>query len=857
MAHDIFISYSTKDKLSADVLCTKLEQAGIACWVAPRDILPGKTWAEAIVDAIDTCQVFVVIISENSNSSPQVLREIERAVNANIPVLPLRIQEVQLSKSLSYYLSSVHWLDAIGKIDKYIPRVAENIRQLMGKTGVEAAPIPEPAKEPPLKLAPPVEVEKEAPALPVVEIPQAAPVPESPVASSIPASPRVVKPAVVKKPLSRKWLAGLGAAVGVLMLVIVVLLAVNRALSVPAASQSPTFEPTVPAIQVPFSTNTVNPSGQVPQATVTMLGGSAKLKVCLATDISGVNGNQLNQDAWTAINRAIESGEITGRVSEPVNSSDYVNILKSLVNDQCDLVVSIGVEMLDATVDVAKQYPDRNFAIVDAVPDPSLPNLMGSTFDMQQAAYLAGYLAAGVTKTGKVGTLSGVQVPPATSQMDGFSYGVQQFNQVHGTSVILLGWDVATQTGLFTGDFTDKQKCYDKTRYLLDQGADVVFAVFGQAGYCALPAIKDKGGLWMIGTDRDWSEDFQNKPDELRFILASTIKRVDKFLFGGPIDFIRRGDHPSGEWSGNLSSDGVSLVLSSTPLDMQDGFQNLWAKVSQLKDSIASGQVTIPSAPNPAPTQSSSGIAPPACTQIGQKWTSPVDNMTLVCVPAGEFTMGAGQNQENSEPFEMPVHTVNLDAFWIDQTEVTNGMYAGCVASGKCKQPVTFSSNSRLKYYDEPQFANYPVIFLIWFKAQAYCAWAGRHLPSEAQWEKAARGTDGHTYPWGESIDCWKANYGECKGDTTPVDNYPDGASPYGALDMAGNVLEWVADWYGEKYYSASPLKNPPGPDTGTLRSIRGGGWNEPTDRIRTFHRDFDNPNSGADNLGFRCAFGP
>ena len=244
---------------------------------------------------------------------------------------------------------------------------------------------------------------------------------------------------------------------------------------------------------------------------------------------------------------------------------------------------------------------------------------------------------------------------------------------------------------------------------------------------------------------------------------------------------------------------------------------------------------------------------PPLEPTSGLNFLRPADGMLMMDVPAGEFSMGSTEI-----PDARPVHTVTLDEYWIDQTEVTNGMYGKCVTAGICNPPIVSGSSFRTSYYGNSQFANFPVIYVSQNDASAYCAWAGGRLPSEAEWEKAARGTDGRTYPWGASPPtCSLANFQGCVNDTVAVGSYPSGASPYGVLDMAGNVWEFVIDWYGETYYSQSPASNPLGPATGDggYVVLRGGSWNVSKDFLLSAYRLDDGPGNQYPNFGFRCSF--
>jgi formylglycine-generating enzyme required for sulfatase activity len=233
--------------------------------------------------------------------------------------------------------------------------------------------------------------------------------------------------------------------------------------------------------------------------------------------------------------------------------------------------------------------------------------------------------------------------------------------------------------------------------------------------------------------------------------------------------------------------------------------------------------------------------------------------MTLMYVPAGSFLMGAPVENREAEVDEKPQHEVILDSYWIDQTEVSIGMYQKCVEEGACTAPLRIDSQSRGFYYGNEDYLNYPVINVNWYQAYEYCHWSGRRLPTEAEWEKAATSVvEGANYPWGSRLDCSLANYYQstsgCAGDTVAVDSYPNSASYYGAMGMAGNVWEWVADWYNDSYYNDSPSVNPAGPDTGAYNVVRGGAFNYEGKLLRITNRGLGAPSNSNFNGGFRCA---
>ncbi len=269
-------------------------------------------------------------------------------------------------------------------------------------------------------------------------------------------------------------------------------------------------------------------------------------------------------------------------------------------------------------------------------------------------------------------------------------------------------------------------------------------------------------------------------------------------------------------------------------------------------------------AANVAPTAQPASAAP-VSREAGETMASPVDGMRLAYIPAGTFEMGSN----SGNPDEAPIHTVSLDAYWMDSTEVTNAMFANFLnATGNqteggvpwldLSDPYVLISDKGGGWQPRQGNEGEPIVGVSWYGAHAYCEWAGRNLPSEAQWEYAAKGNTGFRFPWGNTgLDCNTARYLGCGSRPVQTGSLPPGVSPFGIYEMAGNVAEWVNDRYAPDYYQQSPALNPTGPINGYYRAFRGGFWGSAYVGLQTSHRDWAGADTQESFIGFRCGITP
>ncbi|MCO4848856.1 MAG: BMP family ABC transporter substrate-binding protein [Yoonia sp.] len=310
---------------------------------------------------------------------------------------------------------------------------------------------------------------------------------------------------------------------------------------------------------------------------------------CQVTDTGGIDDNSFNQTAWKGVEDAEASFGITGRFLESQAETDYEANINSLVGGDCDVIITVGFLLGDATQTAAAANPDQRFSIVDYAYDPTIPNVLGQVYATDEAAFLAGYLAAGMTKTGILGTFGGINIPPVTIFMDGFVRGVDHYNAEKGAQAIVLGWDVDSREGLFTNNFDslDDGRAYAQNLY--DEGADIVLPVAGPVGLGSA-ALADEVGpeaLMIIGVDADL---YATDPQKGHVYLTSITKRMDATVMA-VIEAAMNDTFEGGLLTGTLENGGVDLApFHDLDAAVPDALK---AELAALRAAIIDGSVPV------------------------------------------------------------------------------------------------------------------------------------------------------------------------------------------------------------------------------------------------------------------------
>ena len=338
------------------------------------------------------------------------------------------------------------------------------------------------------------------------------------------------------------------------------------------------------------TTTTAAMAALLATAVIGMAAPAAAFTACQVTDTGGVDDKSFNQTAWEGAQAAAADLGLEAKVLESQAETDYAPNINSFIAEDCDIIITVGFLLGDATKAAAEANPDQMFSIVDFAYDPTIPNILGQVFATHEAAFLAGYVAAGMTNTGVIGTFGGINIGgPVTDFMDGFVWGAEYYNEQKGTDVQVLGWDPATKEGLFTGNFESLSDGRDFAQNLNQEGADIVLPVAGPVGLGSAALASELGSdtLKVIGVDADW---YLTDPDHGDVYLTSVLKRVDATVYEA-IKRANDGTFEGGVLVGTLENEGVGLAPFH---DFDDDVPaELKAEVEALAAGILDGSIKV------------------------------------------------------------------------------------------------------------------------------------------------------------------------------------------------------------------------------------------------------------------------
>ena len=329
-------------------------------------------------------------------------------------------------------------------------------------------------------------------------------------------------------------------------------------------------------------TATEETTAEVTEETTAALPGEGIL-ACQVTDTGGVDDKGFNQISYKGMQDAEATLGVTIDLLESTSDADYAPNLQNFADKGCNIIVTVGFLLGDATKAAAEANPDKNYAIVDSAFDPPIANARGLVFATDQPSFMAGYLAAGMSKTGVVGTFGGINIPPVSIFMDGFAKGVAYYNTQKGTTVKVLGWDTAKQDGTFAGNFNSLDDGKNIAKSQADEGADIIFPVAGPVGLGSAQFAMESGGkVKIIGVDVDMSV---SNPDAAEVYIASVLKNIDAAVLAAITDTVN-GVKTSDNYVGTLANGGVGVAYTAVPAELQ-------AEVEAIGAGIADGTIKI------------------------------------------------------------------------------------------------------------------------------------------------------------------------------------------------------------------------------------------------------------------------
>ena len=313
----------------------------------------------------------------------------------------------------------------------------------------------------------------------------------------------------------------------------------------------------------------------------------APKRACFVTDVAGIDDKSFNATAWKGVLDAEELYGWEGSYLESQQQTDYEKNITQFVEYDCDLIIAVGNLLGDALGQAAELYPEQKFMMILWTYDPPFDNVWAQDYSIEEAAFLAGYVSASVTQTGKVGTFGGVQIPSVEAYMDGFALGVDYYNQKNDTDVEVLGWDVDTRTGLFVGNFESTDDGKRVGEALLDEGADIILPVAGPVGLGTAAAIKERGNAYLIGVDTDWTV---SSPEYADFILTSVENRFDVSVVKA-VDAIINNEFVGKTYPGTLADDSVGI----SPFHELDSLvrEEVKEDLEEIKELIISGEIKV------------------------------------------------------------------------------------------------------------------------------------------------------------------------------------------------------------------------------------------------------------------------